>query len=176
MAKCCPDIDYRKIKAFIDEAISKLDLVSAIPLSWQIRNEGDRPQLVIQCAEEDGFDKDKNKKYKSAKYPITVPHWNGSASDQISLPSYIKGNYEVIYVLKDNSKVTINAKDEIECKRILNAIKPHISKEYLKNAYFKGGLIVRDEPIKESRVKPRYGRYFKNGQKNNKPDWRIDFK
>ena len=176
MAKCCPDIDYRKIKAFIDEAISKLDLVAAIPISWQIRNEGNRPQLVIQCAEENGVDKDGNKKYKSAMYPISVPHWNGTASDSISLPSYIKGNYEGIYTLSDNSKVTINAKNEIECKRILNAIKPHISQQYLKDAYFKGGVIVRDKPIKESRVKPRYGRYFQEGQKNNKQDWRIDFK
>lgn len=109
-------------------------------------------------------------------YPISVPHWNGTASDSISLPSYIKGNYEGIYTLSDNSKVTINAKNEIECKRILNAIKPHISKKYLKDAYFKGGVIVRDKPIKESRVKPRYGRYFQEGQKNNKPDWRVDFK
>ncbi|WP_157816687.1 hypothetical protein [Nostoc flagelliforme] len=176
MAKCCPDIDYRKIKAFIDEAISKLDLVAAIPISWQIRNEGNRPQLVIQCAEENGVDKDGNKKYKSAMYPISVPHWNGSPGDKITLPSYIKGNYEGIYTLSDNSKVTINAKNEIECKRILNAIKPHISQQYLKDAYFKGGVIVRDKPIKESRVKPRYGRYFKEGQKNNKQDWRIDFK
>ncbi len=175
MAQCCPDIDYRKIQAIIREEIEKLDLVSAIPLSWQIRNEGNRPQLIIQCAEEDGVDKSGNKKYKSAKYPISVPHWDGSPGEQIFLPSYIKGNYEGIYTLKDNSKITINSQNEIECKRILQAIIPHVSKTYLEDAYFKGGLIVRDDPIKESRVKPKYGRYFKDGQKNNKPDWRIDF-
>ncbi|MEH2337099.1 hypothetical protein [Nostoc sp.] len=172
---CCPEIDYRKIKAFIDDAISKLDVVAAIPMSWQIRNEGGKPQLVIQCAEENGVDDKGNKKYKSAMYPITIPHWDGTASDKISLPSYIKGNYEGIYTLNDNTKVTINAKNEIECKRILNALKPHIPKQYIKDAYFKGGVIVRDKPIKESRVKPRYGRYFKDGQKNSKPDWRVDF-
>jgi hypothetical protein len=175
MAQCCPDIDYRKIQAIIQEELKKLDLVAAIPMSWQIRNEGNRPQLIVQCAEEDGVDKDGNKKYKSAKYPISVPHWDGSPGEKISLPSYIKGNWEGIYTLSDNSKVTINAQNEIECKRILNAIKPHISKQYLKDAYFKGGLIVRENPIKESRVKPRYGRYFEKGQKNNKPDWRVDF-
>jgi hypothetical protein len=175
MAQCCPDIDYRKIRAIVQEELKKLDLVSAIPLSWQIRNEGNKPQMVIQCAEENGVDKDGNKKYKSAMYPISVPHWDGSPEDKISLPSYIKGNYEGIYVLSDNSKVTINAKNEIECKRILSAIKPKIPRQYRKDAYFKGGLIVRDEPIKESRVKPKYGRYFKNGQRNNKPDWRVDF-
>lgn len=171
----CPAIDYRKIKAIVDDAIKNLDLVAAIPQSWQIRNEGSKPQLVIQCAEENGVDEKGNKKYKSAMYPISVPHWDGTASDKISLPSYVKGNYEGIYTLNDNSKVTINAQNEIECKRILNAIKPHIPKQYTKDAYFKGGVIVRDKPIKESRVKPRYGRYFKDGQRNNKPDWRVDF-
>ncbi|MCL6750064.1 hypothetical protein KBT16_03360 [Nostoc sp. CCCryo 231-06] len=172
---CCPDIDYRKIKAMIDDAISKLDLVAAIPMSWQIRNEGGKPQLIIQCAEENGVDKEGNKKYKSAMYPISVPHWDGAPGQKISLPSYIKGNYEGIYTLNDNSKVTINAKNETECKKILNAIKPYVPKQYTKDAYFKGGVIVRDKPIKESRVKPRYGRYFKDGQKNNKPNWRVDF-
>lgn len=175
MAQCCPDIDYRKIRAIIEEELKKLDLVAAIPMSWQIRNEGGKPQLVIQCAEENGVDENGNKKYKSAMYPISVPHWDGTASDKISLPSYIKGNYEGIYTLNDNSKVTINAQNEIECRRIINAIKPHIPKQYTTDAYFKGGIIVRDKPIKESRVKPRYGRYFKDGQKNNKPNWRIDF-
>lgn len=175
MAQCCPDIDYRKIKAFIDDAVSKLEVVASLPISWQIRNEGNRPQMVIQCGEENGVDADGNKKYKSAMYPISVPHWDGTPSDKITLPSYIKGNYEGIYTLSDNSKVTINAQNELQCKRILNAIIPHISKAYLKDAYFKGGNIVRETPIKESRVKPRYGRYFKNGQKNNKPDWRVDF-
>jgi hypothetical protein len=172
---CCPEIDYRKIQAMINDAVDKLDLVAAIPMSWQIRNEGNRPQLVIQCAEENGVDKEGNKKYKSAMYPISVPHWDGTPSDKISLPSYIKGNYEGIYTLNDNSKVTINALNEIECKKILNAIKPRIPKQYTTDAYFKGGMIVRDKPIKESRVKARYGRYFKDGQKNNKPDWRVDF-
>jgi hypothetical protein len=175
MAQCCPDIDYRKIRAIVEEELKKLDLVAAIPISWQIRNEGNRPQLVIQSAEEDGVDNNGNRKYKSAMYPISVPHWDGNPGQKISLPPYIKGNYEGIFTLRDNSKVTINAKNEIECKRILNAIKPYISKEYLEDAYFKGGLIVRKNPIKESRVQPRYGRYFKEGQKNNKPDWRIDF-
>ncbi|MDZ7970509.1 MAG: hypothetical protein RM368_37225 [Nostoc sp. DedSLP03] len=172
---CCPEIDYRKIKALIDEALKDIEPIASLPISWQIRNEGSRPQLVIQCAEENGVDTDGNKKYKSAMYPISVPHWDGTPSDKITLPSYIKGNYEGIFTLSDNSKVTINAQNELQCKRILNAIIPHISKAYLKDAYFKGGNIVRETPIKESRVKPRYGRYFKNGQKNNKPDWRVDF-
>ncbi|MBW4480494.1 MAG: hypothetical protein KME54_27570 [Tolypothrix brevis GSE-NOS-MK-07-07A] len=142
--------------------------IAAIPQSWQIRHEGGKPQLVIQCAEkkEDG-------KYGSAMYPITVPHWKGGINDKPSLPAYKKGNWEGILVLADNTKVTINAASESECTKILNAIKPWIKSEMLKDSYFKGGKINAD--IKPTQVKPMYGRYFKTGQKNNKPDWRVDF-
>jgi hypothetical protein len=138
--------------------------VAAIPQSWQIRHEGGKPQLVIHCAEkkEDG-------KYGSAMYPITVPHWKGGIHDKPPLPAYKKGNWEGILVLADTSKVTINAVNESECTKILNAIKPWINKEMLKDSYFKGGKINIE--IKPTQVKPMYGRYFSTGQKNNKPDW-----
>ena len=142
--------------------------VTSLPLSWQIRNEGDRPQLVIQCAQ-----KLENGKYDSAKYPISVPHWKGKATDKVKLPVYTKGNYEGILTLKDNSKVTINAANHAECTKILNAIKPWIAKDMLEGSRFKGGKI--NVEIKNTKVRPMYGRYFSTGQKNTKPDWRIDF-
>ncbi|MEH2312349.1 MAG: hypothetical protein V7K35_13340 [Nostoc sp.] len=176
MAQCCPDIDYRKIQAMIEEAVKKLDVTAAVPLFWQIRHEGDKPQMVIQCAERKSAPTAKEAaKYDSAKYPITVPHWRGGQNDKPPLPAYKKGNWEGILVLADNSKVTINAQNESECIKILNAIKPWIDSKMLENSYFKGGKIKTKEPIKETQVYPQYGRYFKNGQKNNKPDWRVDF-
>jgi len=144
------------------------EAITSLPLSWQIRNEGDRPQLVIQCAQ-----KLENGKYDSAKYPISVPHWKGKATDKVKLPAYTKGNYEGILTLKDNSKVTINAANHAECTKILNAIKPWIAKDMLEGSRFKGGKI--NVEIKNTKVRPMYGRYFSTGQKNNKPDWRIDF-
>ncbi|MEH1801385.1 MAG: hypothetical protein V7L13_19865 [Nostoc sp.] len=176
MAKCCPDIDYRKIQAIIEDAVKKLDVTAAIPLSFQIRHEGDTPQMVIQCAErKSAASGNTPARYDSAKYPITVPHWKGGQSDKPSIPPYKKGNWEGILVLKDNSKITINAQSESECKKVLNAIKPWIKSDMLEGSYFKGGLIVTDEPIKQIQVYPKYGRYFGKGQKNNKPDWRVDF-
>jgi hypothetical protein len=173
---CCPEIDYRKIKALIDDAISQVDITAAIPLSFQIRHEGDTPQMVIQCAERKSAATDtKEAKFDSAKYPITVPHWKGGQNDKPYLPPYKKGNWEGILVLADNSKVTINAQNEAECIKILNAIKPWIDKKMLEGSYFKGGKIVTEEPIKNILVYPKYGRYFGKGQKNNKPDWRVDF-
>ena len=172
---CCPDIDYRKIRAIVEEELKKIDVTAAIPLSWQIRHEGENPQMVIQFAEmKNAASGNTPAKYDSAKYPITVPHWKGGKSDKPSLPPYKKGNWEGILVLKDNSKVTINAQSEAECTKIINAIKPWIKSDMLKDSYFKCGKITTKEPIKQIQVYPKYGRYFGKGQKNNKPDWRVD--
>ncbi|MDZ8136322.1 MAG: hypothetical protein RM049_13600 [Nostoc sp. DedQUE04] len=173
---CCPEIDYRKIKALIDDAVSQLDVTAAMPLSFQIRHEGDTPQMIIQFAErKSAANGNKPAKYDSAKYPITVPHWKGGQNDKPALPPYKKGNWEGILVLADNTKVTINAQNESECIKILNAIKPWIDSKMLEGSYFKGGKITTKEPIKETQVYPKYGRYFGKGQKNGKPDWRVDF-
>lgn len=167
---------YQLAQLHLENARSSADLciarnkeepIASIPQSWQIRHEGGKPQLVIHCAE-----KEEDGKYGSAKYPITVPHWKGKATDKPSLPPYKKGNWEGIIVLADNTKVTINAANEAECTKILNAIKPWIVSAMLKGSYFKGRKINVD--IKQTQVKPMYGRYFKEGQKNNKPDWRVD--
>lgn len=144
------------------------EAVVSLPLSWQIRNEGNRPQLVIQCAA-----KKDNNQWGSAMYPITVPHWKGGINDKPSLPVYRKGNHEGILVLADNSKVTVNAANRAECIKIINAVKPWIKKEMLQGSYFKSGDI--DSDIKVQQVKPMYGRYFSTGQKKGKPDWRVDF-
>lgn len=168
-------LHFENAKQLADMCVSRNkddEAIASLPLSWQIRNEGKRPQLVIQCAERY---KDENGKigYRSAMYPITVPHWKGTPNDKPSLPTYKKGNWEGIYTLKDNSKVTINAANEAECTKILNAIKPWIPKELQEGAILKGGKI--NVEIKNTIVKPMYGRYFSQGQKKSKPDWRIDF-
>lgn len=147
------------------------EAIAAIPLSWQIRHEGKIPQMVIQCAVETV--EEGKKTYGSAMYPITVPHWTGGSTNKPSLPAYKKGNYEGILVLADNTKVTINSANEAECLKILNAIKPWIKKEMLEGSYFKGGKL--NTKIKVQTVKPMYGRYFGEGQRNGKPDWRVDF-
>lgn len=157
------------IKIIIENPVEP---IASIPLSWPIRNEGNRPQMVLHCGER-YTNKNGKIDYKSAMYPITVPHWRGTPNDKPKLPTYRKGNWEGIYVLTDNSKVTINAANEAECLKILNAIKPWIKKEMQEGAYFKGGKI--NVEIKSTIVKPIYGRFFGSGQKKSKPDWRVDF-
>lgn len=149
---------------------SKKDCVAAIPLSWQIRPEGNRPQLIIQFGEEL-----ENNKIGAPHYPITIPHYKGTKLEagKSPIPSYIKGDWEQILVLSDNSKVTINAKDKEEADKVINSILPLIKPEFVVGNYQKGGFIRSGEPLKQVKVIAKLGKYFPQGQKNALPDWIV---
>ena len=145
--------------------------VAGIPLAWQLRPEGDRSQLIIQCGEVD----DKGK-IGSPMYPITIPHYGGTKLKKSPVPEYIKGNYEYILVLADNSKITINAKNKKEAEKVINAIKLLIKPDFISKSYSKSGLIKNNKfQIKETKVKPKMAKYFSKGQKQAKPDWIVKF-
>ncbi|WP_088242338.1 hypothetical protein [Calothrix rhizosoleniae] len=140
--------------------------VAAIPLHWQLRPEGNRPQLIIQFGEDLG-----NNKIGAPCYPITIPHYKGEKLTQSPVPAYTKGSWEEILVLTDNSKVTVNALNDKEANKVINAILPLIKPEFATGSYRKGGFIRGGEPIKESKVIPKLAKYFSTGQKKNLPDW-----
>jgi hypothetical protein len=67
----------------------------------------------------------------SKNYELTIPHPTASAiADPPKLPDYIKGNWEGIIRLSDNTPVIINAKDRAEVLRVWEFIKPLIKSEY----------------------------------------------
>ena len=141
--------------------------VAAIPDGWLIRPEWHRPQVIYQFAE---IDKS-GKIIGAPKYKITVPHHVSDKPDD-PLPNYKRGNWEIIYVLKDNSKVTIHSFDEENGKSLLDAIKPRIIDSYLEGAYLsKSSLVVTDTPIAEITVRNRMAKYYSKGTKNELPDW-----
>ena len=141
--------------------------VAAIPDGWLIRPEWHRPQVIYQFAE---IDKS-GKIIGAPKYKITVPHHVSDEPDD-PLPNYKRGNWEIIYVLKDNSKVTIHSFDEQTGINLLNAIKLRIIDSYLEGAYLsKSSLVVTDTPIAEITVRNRMGKYYSTGTKNELPDW-----
>ena len=87
----------------------------AMPEHWQLKPEGHRPQLVVQCAElrEDGT-------LGSAKYVVTIPHYQ-LVGDEIPPPfDFInKGKYYGVLLLGDNSKVQVYCQSEWEARRVL---------------------------------------------------------
>ncbi|MBN3944120.1 hypothetical protein [Nostoc sp. NMS9] len=166
---CCPEIDYRKIKALIDDAVENIAL--AAPDSWLIRPEHHRPQLIVQFGEMLG-----NKKVGSPKYTLTIPHPKPNKPNKSAIPAYKKGNWEIIFVLKDNSKITIHALNEIEGMKVLNAAKALVIPDYLKGGYLsKSGKVITPEPLAEIQVTPKMAKYFPNGRKSQKPEWIVKF-
>lgn len=142
---------------------------AAIPLGWQIRPEASRPQAIFQFAEVDGSGNITG----SPKYPITVPHLVNNPPTN-PLPNYTKGNYELIYVLNDNSRITIHAMDQNNANTVLNAIIPLLDTNYTSKAYTsKSGLVVTQTPIAQNLVTCRMVKYYSTGVQASVPDWIV---
>jgi hypothetical protein len=149
---------------------SECECYAAVPDWWQIRPEAGRPQLVIQFGEDLG-----NGKIGAPKYAITIPHYKGSKPSASPLPKYKKGSWEEILTLNDNSKVIVNAENQSEARKVINACQQIISPEYLTNSYLKGGTIRKGKALKEILVIPKMAKFFSTGQQNTIPDWIVRF-
>ena len=125
--------------------------VAACPDGWLIRPEYHRPQVIYQFAQIDGS----GNIIGAPKYKITVPH-HISTKPTTGLPNYQRGNWETIFVLNDNSKVTIHSLDAANGNLMLNAIKLLIDPAQLTNAYLsKSSLVATETPIAQITVKNR---------------------
>jgi hypothetical protein len=139
----------------------------AVPDMWLIRPEHLKSQVCYSFAEVDS----NNNIIGSPKYSIIIPHHISSKPNN-PISNYQKGNFELIYVLKDNSKITIHGFNESENLRILEEIKLRIIPEYLNGAYLsKNSQIFPKTLLKEIEVKCTRAVYWSQGRKNSKPDW-----
>ncbi|MBO1050399.1 MAG: collagen-like protein [Dolichospermum sp. DEX182a] len=139
----------------------------AVPDMWLIRPEHSRSQVCYSFAEVDST----NNIIGSPKYSIIIPHHIPSKPNT-PLSIYQKGNFELIYVLRDNSKITIHGFNQSENLKILEEIKLRIIPEYLNGAYLsKNSEIFPKTPLQTIRVKCTRAVYWSEGRKNNKPDW-----
>ncbi len=140
---------------------------ACIPESQRLRREAHCPQAVYQFAEVD----DDGKIVGAPKYPITIPH-HVAEKPETGLPNFKRGNWELIYVLSDGSRVTLHAFDEENANLILDAIKQRIIPTYLEGAYLsKNSEVNTNVEIQEIDVKNRLAKYWSQGTKKEKPDW-----
>lgn len=143
--------------------------VAAIPDSWLIRPEWQRPQVIYQFAEID----DQGAIIGAPKYQLTLPHHKEQKPTQ-GLPNYQRGNWEIIYVLKDNSKITIHSFNEEEGMKILNAAKLRVIEDYLANSYLSKSCLVHTQtPIAQINVKNRMAKYYPTGTLTEIPEWIV---
>lgn len=158
------------INTDIHKDLSAQDGTIAIPEHWQIPLEAQRPQLVVQSAEE--MD---NGSLDSAKYVTTIPHYRYTSLRDTPPFDYMdKGSTQGMLILKDNSKVIIYAKNQNEATRVINKIKNTIDPDFLENSYVKLGRI-QNENMKEIRVYPKFGRFYDKGVKENFK-WQTGYK
>jgi len=161
-------LKYEQLSKIQGYQICNID-VAACPDGWQIRPEYHRPQVIYQFAEINASGVITG----APKYKITVPHHVSTQPDE-ALPNYQRGNWEIIYVLSDNSKITIHSVDEPNGLTMLDAIKLRINPTYLNNAYLsKSSLVVTDTQIAQITVKNRMAKYYSTGTKSDLPDWII---
>lgn len=148
--------------------------IAAVPEWWQIRPEAQRSQLVVLFAEVKSTGK-----LGDSRWTLAIPHYNRGKGFKPKIPDYNKGSWEGILVLKDNSKIIVNAKDRTECTRVINALKINVPVEYrvVNGKAIKAKIGERvNSDLKECRVTAIRADFFSTGQRNLKPDWSIDLR
>lgn len=155
------------------EQENRLNQITPVsPESWQLKAGNDRPQLVV-------IYKPKNNDYPSqgSRWRITIPHPNieiGQEGFLKLIPDYQKGNTYGTLTLTDNSKLKVNAIDEVEAKETIEKIlaKNLINSNFIPEKYFiRTGNMPTD--FKELEVTPTSAKYFSKGQLNDTPDWIV---
>ncbi|TAE54906.1 MAG: collagen-like protein [Nostocales cyanobacterium] len=163
--------DYEAIyKLSRDACLAKNndDNYVAIPDSWLLRPEHSRPQAIYQFREVGSKPGENN----PPKYTLTIPHHKDHGPDVSPFPKYRKGNWEIIYVLADNSKITIHAANENEGMKILEAAKLLIESSKLSNGYLsKSGRVESKVPMKQIEVECRIVKFWDKGRQKDKPKW-----
>ncbi|NJO62672.1 MAG: hypothetical protein HC836_31910 [Richelia sp. RM2_1_2] len=146
--------------------LKNLDPTLVVPEWWQVRD-FQKPQLVIQYAEllSDG-------KLGKSRWTTTIPHYNKPKTYKPKFPKYEKGDTEAIFILNDNSKIIINAKNKTEALKVINALKQFINPKFLKNTK-PPKIGERSGSYKKVKVVPVRCHFFSKGQQNTAPDWSL---
>ena len=146
------------------------DIYVSQPESWEVKVGNDRPQLAVIFREDLG----KGKLGRST-YTLYIPHYySSSPPKQSPLPTYIKGSFQGIYILKDNSRVVVYGKSKEEVQKIINSAKSVI-KPAMIVPNRKARLGEVGDALKECKVIPVRAQYFSKGQKQEYPDWTAYF-
>lgn len=129
----------------IDQKINNLVLdleeirpVASIPEHWQIRPESNRPMAVFLFGEwEEG-----SEMIDSPKWQICVPHAVlESITGFDNTFGYMKGSYQYLYTLNDNSKIIFYGDEPTEMDGVLERWKDIIDPAFLGGAFLKPGPI-----------------------------------
>ena len=157
---------FQQIAALKEAECEEKNTALAIPEWWQIRPEYNRPQLLMIF-----YEYEANGKRKSGPWQLTIPHPNLLAVPaQSPISPYWKGNWELIWDLKDNSKLILHCNSRQECERIFIQCKAIIKPNYWGGRGPKIGERVASA-LPERFVYPRQCNYHSHGIRHTNPNW-----
>lgn len=138
----------------------RIQAVASVPDSWQLKKFSHTPQLVIIYR--------KTKKSRSGNYELTIPHYDGTIKP--TAPTYKKGNRSGILILKDNSKLVVNAHTDAEAERVVRHFRKYINPRYLTEDF--RITARRGKPVEPDEYKPIRADYYPQGDEDTHPKWR----
>jgi hypothetical protein len=141
---------------------------AAIPESAQLKINYNYPQLVIQYAEVKA-----NGTLGDPKYSTSIPHYNKSEVETVKalFPQYTKGNRSGILILKDNSKIVVNAKDEATASAAITALSALVAPAWLVGS-ITSLTLRKGRNLSAITIAPKIANYYANGALDEKPTWR----
>ncbi len=154
----------------VKELIEQIDPVTAVPEIQQVRVGSDRPSLVLVLKQVDA----------NSYWSLTIPHYVGGTSriERLRNFSFTKGSVVTKFVMNDNSKIIINAKDSKSGESLINFLLRSnlLDKKFTKNAQLTLAGTRKGEELKSAKVQPHSAKWFPYGVTNNKPEWTYLFK
>ena len=140
------------------------DVTATMPDGWQIKKGQDIPQLVIVY-------RNSEKNSISGDYPLVIPHYSGNRKP--SIPSYHKGDYWARWILKDNSRLVVNAKTEAEALRVIRRLERYVERKYqTKETPWLTTGKAADNTYKKFKAVPIRADYYPEGKHSGIPSWR----
>ena len=135
---------------------------AVVPEWWQVRIGSDRSQAVVLVREilNDG-------KLGSC-WSMSIPHYNKPKTFKPVFPDYFKGDRELIYTFKDNSKFIMNGQNDSECLKVWNYVKTLVNQSMLTGKNPRYG--DRSGEYKKCKVKAVRLKFFAQGQKGLSPN------
>ncbi len=132
----------------------------AVPEAWTLKPGFSIPQLVVIYRPD-------NVK-RGGNYTLTIPHYTGDRSP--NAPRYTRGNYRVVWVLKDNSSMIINAVSESEGRFVITQLKQYVNKRMWTDDI---RVTERSQQVIRRKYSPIRADFFKNGRSDATPTWRY---
>ena len=146
-----------------------IEPVAGVPEWWATRVGTNRPQLVVFFA-----DKTPDGRWGLGRWSLAIPHYSGGPNLLPDFSSYTRGSNYGRLTLSDNSKLVVNAINESEAERVIASIKGYIEPSFLIDSMESYGQ-RKGQNIGVVKVWPKYAYFYATGQKNLKPDWKIDW-